>query len=408
MSRPTFIDLFAGAGGFSLGAELSGGNVTHAVEIDAWACKTLGRNHSGTAVTQRDITQISDTWIRRNIPKHPNFIIGGPPCQGFSHAGPARKDPKDPRNSLFKEFIRFVRIADPETAIIENVPGLLRAKTAAGKPVQEVIVSEFEKIGYTVSILLLDAHLYGVPQIRRRVFFVASQSLGLITAPHPTNASDEIATLYALPKTLTVRDAISDLPLVDVGDDAEAVRYSREPQNEFQRLMRRFAGSTVRNHQPMSHTSRLIARFRNILPGQSQSHVSIEHAPRMRLKGRTEPATYDQNNRRMYWDRPCHTIAASFYANFLHPELHRNFTPREGARIQTFPDHYVFEGKATVVSAKLLAREGRDAERHLSQYNQIGNAVPPFLAQQVVSHVLKLKGQRGTQTLPKARLAATG
>ncbi|MEJ7717158.1 MAG: DNA cytosine methyltransferase [Thermoleophilaceae bacterium] len=91
----------------------------------------------------------------------------------------------------------------------------------------------------------------------------------------------------------------------------------------------------------------------------------------------------------MFWDRPCHTLPASFYATFVHPELHRNFTPREGARIQSFPDSYVFHGKPTVVSQKLLAREGRHAERHLGQYNQIGNAVPPLLAQAVVNAVLK-------------------
>jgi DNA (cytosine-5)-methyltransferase 1 len=90
----------------------------------------------------------------------------------------------------------------------------------------------------------------------------------------------------------------------------------------------------------------------------------------------------------MFWDRPCHTIAASFYANFVHPHLNRNFTPREGARLQSFPDAYVFRGKPTVVSQKLLAREGREAERHLCQYNQIGNAVPPVLGAAVVRAVV--------------------
>jgi DNA (cytosine-5)-methyltransferase 1 len=104
--------------------------------------------------------------------------------------------------------------------------------------------------------------------------------------------------------------------------------------------------------------------------------------------GEISGKVYDQNNRRMHPDRPCHTIPASFYANFVHPFQHRNFTPREGARLQSFPDWFVFEGKPTVVSHKLLAREGRTDEKHLCQYNQIGNAVPPFLAKAIAGNLL--------------------
>jgi DNA (cytosine-5)-methyltransferase 1 len=396
MPRPIFIDLFAGAGGFSLGAEWCGGKVTHALEIDDWACQTLARNHPETEVFKSDIRSRTTSWIRRHVPKYPDFVIGGPPCQGFSHAGPSRKDPKDPRNSLFREFLRFVRVLEPGTAIIENVPGLLRAKTAAARPVSEVVLEEFAKLGYATSIWELDAHLYGVPQIRRRVFFVASQVFSVLCAPPPTHSPEGPSSLFHLPRARTVRDAISDLPIVDVGDNADTRPYQFAPQNDYQRLMRRSSGRIVRNHQPMHHTARLIARFKTIRPGQSQSDVSSEHAPRARTRWESSPAAYDQNNRRMHWDRPCHTIAASFYANFLHPELHRNFTPREGARIQSFPDHYIFEGKPTVVSAKLLAREGRHAEKHLSQYNQIGNAVPPLLAQHVISHALANKSRRNS------------
>ena len=123
--------------------------------------------------------------------------------------------------------------------------------------------------------------------------------------------------------------------------------------------------------------------------GQSGSDVPDHLKPYKRnSNGIISDKVYDQNNRRMHPDKPCHTIPASFYANFVHPYKDRNFTAREGARIQTFPDYYVFKGKPTVVSHKLLAREGRFDEKYLCQYNQIGNAVPPMLAKAVADNIL--------------------
>lgn len=385
---PVAVDLFAGAGGFSLGAEYAGYDVAQAVEIDAWACETLSRNHPQTAVHEADLRELSDAWVTRQLHRSPDLLIGGPPCQGFSHAGPSRKDPKDPRNSLFREFVRVARLLEPKLLVMENVPGILRAKTSEGEPVAEIIEGELRALGYEIRRYVLEAERFGVPQTRRRVFFVGSEDLELpdeIAATH----GDALELSTELDPVLTVRDAIFDLPRVEVGHRAESVEYVGPPENRFQEQMREGAAPELLNHVPMRHSARTVQRFKEIRPGQSQSHVTDEAlAPRRRVRPAGSPArTYDQNNRRMHWDRPCHTLAASFYANFVHPELHRNFTPREGARIQTFPDRYVFAGKPTVVSAKLLSREGRHAERHLCQYNQIGNAVPPFLGQALLEGV---------------------
>lgn len=383
------IDVFAGAGGFGLGAEAGGCVVEHAIEIDAWACDTLRHNRPAMRVTQADIRGLSDQWFRSEIPRYPDLLIGGPPCQGFSHAGPARKDPRDPRNSLFQEFIRAARLLEPAGVIIENVPGLLRALTADGRSVRGIIEEELQLLGYSTVCLVLQAERYGVPQLRRRVFFVGVAQGAPPDCVTPTHAEAPTLLDGQLAPVLTLRDAISDLPVVDVGDAREPIAYQGPPRNAFQRAMREGAGPQLFNHVPMRHSARVIQRFRQIAPGQSQSHVSREHAPRLRVRTAEDgPSAYDQNNRRMHWDRPCHTLAASFYANFVHPELHRNFTPREGARIQTFPDSYEFKGKPTVVSAKLLTKEGRLAERHLCQYNQIGNAVPPLLARALVDAAL--------------------
>jgi DNA (cytosine-5)-methyltransferase 1 len=180
--------------------------------------------------------------------------------------------------------------------------------------------------------------------------------------------------------TPTLWDAISDLPEIEAGEGAEQMEYAIPPQTEFQRLLRENT-SHLYNHKAMSHSKRMVERFKSMSWGDSTSDVP-EHLMPLKRNGNGEKSekAYDQNNRRMYADRPCHTIAASFYANFVHPYINRNFTPREGARIQSFPDWYIFKGKPTVVSHKLLQREGRFTEKHLCQYNQIGNAVPPLLA----------------------------
>lgn len=392
------VDLFAGAGGFSLGFREAGFVVEHALEVDAWAAETLETNHAaeGTRVWCVDIRAVSDSVVKREI-SQPDVIIGGPPCQGFSIANKG-KDPRDPRNSLFREFIRFVRLLEPRIVLMENVTGILRARTATGRKVIDIIEGELRALGYDVHTAVLDASEYGVPQIRKRVFICASADGPISPTPPKTHYYPESVdnpslfdsdTAASMSPVVTLWEAISDLPHVDVGDSEEFLPYTSPPANDYQRRMR--AQSTgVWNHVPMRHSKRMVERFKRIGWGQSQSDVPAEHAPRARnSNGRKLGGRYDQNNRRMHPHRPCHTIPASFYANFVHPYLHRNFTAREGARIQSFPDHYVFRGKATVVSHKLLAREGRHDEAKLCQYNQIGNAVPPLLAEALARHIAR-------------------
>ena len=139
----------------------------------------------------------------------------------------------------------------------------------------------------------------------------------------------------------------------------------------------------------MNHTQRMVERFATMTWGSSGKDVPKHLQPRQRNSKEIAQKIYGQNNRRLYPDKPCHTIPASFYANFFHPYQHRNFTAREGARIQSFPDSFKFMGKPTVISHKLLSREGRLGEKHLCQYNQIGNAVPPLLGQAIADNILK-------------------
>lgn len=388
------LDIFAGAGGFSLGFSLARNfEVIGAIEIDKWASETFEVNHPKAKVLQGDIQQYSEKHLLDYFADSaPDIILGGPPCQGFSICTKNAGDPKDPRNSLFTEFIRLGKIFHPQIMIMENVPNLVKAKTHKKELVIDIILKELERLGYYVYYEILSATDYSIPQIRKRLFVIASQEELENPFPQPThtidNATGSLFDGY-LQKCPTLWEAISDLPELESGEGAEILEYSTSPQHEYQHQMRE-GSEKVFNHKAMNHTKRMIERFKSMSWGESVSDVPDHLKPLQRNgNGEISGKVYDQNNRRMHPDKPCHTIAASFYANFVHPFKHRNFTPREGARIQSFPDYYVFKGKPTVVSHKLLQREERFDEKYLCQYNQIGNAVPPLLAKALAENLFK-------------------
>lgn len=396
-SRPIAIDLFAGAGGFGLGFEMAGFSVPLSVEIDAWACDTLRYNHPNMMVIQQDIRELNTANSIKDICIfQPDVVIGGPPCQGFSIAGPAQKDPKDPRNSLFLNFAQWISFLQPKAFVMENVKGLLSRKNVEGIKVIDIIKKTFEEIGYFVEVWLLNAAEYGVPQIRERIFVVGNkkgQTLGIPPKTHCLDLSNvksiqlSMIDTISLHPALTLWDAISDLPPLKTCEGVEEQPYISQAQNDYQKWIRH-GSQTLYNHVAMEHSERLVERFKHIRWGESSSDVPKEHRARRRSgNGEISEKTYDQNNRRLNPYKPSHTIAASFYANFIHPFQHRNLTAREGARVQSFPDNYRFLGKKTVVSHNLLHREHRFNEKFLCQYNQVGNAVPPILAKVIATHL---------------------
>jgi DNA (cytosine-5)-methyltransferase 1 len=396
MNKPTVIDLFAGAGGFGLGFKLAGYDVVFSLEIDKWAVDTLHTNNPNMVVVQDDIRNYqSSTEIGSICQFAPDIVIGGPPCQGFSIAGPAKKDPKDPRNSLFKNFAYWVNYLYPQIFIMENVKGLLSRKNANREPVIDIISKTFVDLGYQVEVWILNSAEYGVPQTRERMFIVGNRTgIEKINPPPVTHISNKSQTSMfsknELSPIVSLWDAISDLPELEAGQGDEKQLYTNSPVSGYQ-LWARGKQDNLYNHVAMKHSKRLIERFKQIGWGESSADVPLDYMPRTRNgNGKLSETAYDQNNRRLYPYKPSHTVAASFYANFIHPFQHRNITAREGARIQSFPDNYKFMGKKTVVSHKLLHREGRIEDKHLCQYNQIGNAVPPLLAKSIGEHIKRL------------------
>jgi DNA (cytosine-5)-methyltransferase 1 len=382
------LDLFAGAGGFSLGFQLAGYDVVGAIELDEWAAETFSYNHPDSKVLVGDIASVTDDFLLNTYNDcPPDIILGGPPCQGFSICTKNAGDPSDPRNSMFTQMIRFGKLFQPQLIIIENVPNLLKAKTKSGEYVIKIIVTELKALGYHVYHDVLEATAYGVPQIRKRLVVIASKKP--LINPFPTETHCPANNLFGYKITPSLWDAISDLPVIEACEGSEEMDYTLESQNEYQSLMRE-CSNKLYNHKAMMHSKRMVERFSVMKWGQSAADVP-EHLMPFKRNGNGELAktAYDQNSRRMFPNEPCHTIPASFYANFVHPYRNRNFTAREGARIQSFPDWYRFLGKPTVVSQKLLEKEGRTAEKHLCQYNQIGNAVPPLLSKAIAINIRK-------------------
>ncbi len=365
------IDLFAGCGGLSLGFEMAGFKVLAAVEMDEWASETYQKNHTDTKMIKSDITKVqylSDIVDKETIV---DGIIGGPPCQGFSLSG--NRDKNDPRNSLFMEFVRFVRFFKPKFFVMENVTGILSMKTKDNHFVKDIILKEFSDVGYNVEIFKLNAADFGVPQSRTRVFFIGLEK----SIPFDKNKIEPKGFTFGDDQR-TIDDAIMDLPKIEAGEGEAVMNYTSRPFTKYQEWARKNS-DMVYNHIAMRHTPRLVERFAQIKFGQSVADVSQEFQQRKRGNAKIiSGKTYSQNNMRPFPNKPSPTIPASFQSNFIHPHFNRNYTAREGARLQSFPDDYIFYGKRTTMSW----------EKHLSQYQQIGNAVPPLLAKAIATSII--------------------
>lgn len=344
MQSKKVIDLFCGCGGFSRGFENAGFEV--ALAIDNWndAIETFNVNHKHPVGVTKNIYDFTNDEIKSFAKKNNVIgIIGGPPCQGFSMVG--KREANDERNTLYLQYVRFVEQIKPEFFILENVKGLLTLKKGYFK---KEIIERFSELGYNVTYKVLRACDYGVPQKRERVFFV-----GLRKDKFKDKFFD-----YPLPQKHIVgtEEALSDLPSLDNHEDP--TQYKTKPQNNFQKLMRE-KSNNIKNNEVTNHSEQT-KKIISMIPDGG----NIKSLPEEYYKVRN----YSSAFKRMNSKEPSTTIDCG-HRNYFHYKENRIPSVRESARIQSFSDDFVFLGSKT------------------SQYTQVGNAVPPLLAQSMANAV---------------------
>lgn len=385
------VDLFAGAGGLSCGLQLAGFTPLLANEWVPQYAETYKLNHPNTEVIVGDVREVSETDLKRKlgvVEGEIDLVAGGPPCQGFSINAPIRSL-GDERNHLFKDFLRVVSSLKPKAVLIENVPGIVSLGRGT---VVEQIYQELQSIGYSVKHRILFAGHYGVPQMRfRTVFLGIRQFGGDITFPEPQYNAKAVANftgarelclsvppLFAqmLKPHTTVWDAMSDLPEIQNGTTLSPKRYATPPQNAYQEYLR------TNNAELTAHCSAKVAqvnldRLKHISQGGSWRDIPYDLLPAGLKRARRSDHT--KRYGRLHPDALCSTVLTKcdpHWGSFFHPTQDRIISIREAARIQSFPDHYLFSGSLT------------------QQYEQVGNAVPPLLGKAVGDELAKLLGGR--------------
>lgn len=370
--KPQVLDLFAGAGGFSLGLHAAGFHTVAAVDRHMLAVETLKANFEslGTVVLQRDLSRYTPQELIRDLKDQGHaakfdVIIGGPPCQGWSSVGrgklrslvkgvDGKRIVNDPRNRLYKRFLGFVRHFKPKVFIMENVSGMLSHN---GKNFAELIAQQFHTLGYRVTWGLANAADYGVPQSRRRLIFVGVRSDLRVTFRFPQGNA----------KRVTLRDAIGDLPIIRNGSQMWRREYKpRKRLGSYARLMRRKADANfIYDHVCRTQNAQDVEAFGLLREGGKYVELPA------RFK-RYRDDIFRDKYRKLRWDDISGCVTAHLSRDcytHIHPSQARTISVREAARIQSFPDSFHFSGSMG------------------DKFRLIGNAVPPILAKEIAKAV---------------------
>jgi len=362
------IDLFSGAGGLSQGFRDAGCDIISAVEINKNLSQTFRNNFKKTKIFEEDISKVKSKDLLVNESKV-DIVIGGPPCQGFSMSGKRIRGNgiflNDKRNKLFKEFVRIINDLKPKIFLMENVPGILNIFQGKTK---NQILSIFESIGYDAKVKVLLAADYGVPQLRKRAFFIGN-NLGIdpeFLFPPKINKD-----------YITVEDAIFDLPFIKSGQGEFETIYKKKPSTEYQKKMR--AGvKKLYNHISTKHDDKIINIIKMLKEGEGRNNLPKKFQTK---------SIHSGSYMRIIKNKPSYTITTRFdtppVGRVTHPIADRALTAREAARLQSFPDDFIFIGKRTHVGI------------------QIGNAVPPLLAYEIAKNLKNRLSLNDKNQIPK-------
>lgn len=340
MAEPVFVDVFSGAGGLTAGLTAAGWRC--ALAIDNWkeAIETHRLNFEGHPATCIDVKRLDARTLATKLDGRPDWLVGGPPCQGFSTVGKRMWD--DDRNDLFTEFMRIARILEPPNLLIENVLGLRDMGATAA------VLELFGGLGYSMTCHVLTAAEHGVPQLRRRVVFVGSRDGLACKPPRPSRQAGSYTTVW---------DAIGDLP--EVGPSETATEYDTPPFTEYQERMRE-ESTTIQGHTVSAHPPKLVKAISFIPDGGNRFSIPDGYQPK---------SGFHNSYSRLNSAQPAVAVTSNLGkpsgTRCIHPFQNRGLTAREGARLQSFPDRFHFVGG--IVSQRL----------------QIANAVPPLLAKAV-------------------------
>lgn len=359
------IDLFAGVGGLSYGFEHDPDfEVVAANEILKPMATAYHLNNPNVKVYNRDIKDLSINDFEKDLGLKKgdiDVIVGGPPCQAYSTVGKRLID--DPRGKLFQEYFRVLTEVMPKVFVFENVKGML--SMMKGELI-DTVISLFESIGYEVQYKVLNAADYGAPQIRERVIIIGTLEHGkTFIYPEPThseNAQKSSLLASQLKPWVTLGEAIGDLPSLKSGQSA--TKYLQPPQNDYQKLMRVNCGSELTEHSCPKNGDHLVKLMEALPEGGSPKDIPEELRPK---------SGFGNTYCRLWWNKPSTTITRNLgtpsSSRCIHPRDPRPLTTREGARLQGFPDDYIFFGSRS--------------EKNL----QIGNAVPTFLSKAIMESV---------------------
>jgi DNA (cytosine-5)-methyltransferase 1 len=388
---PTAVDLFSGAGGLSEGLTRAGFRVLLALDHDPVALRTYRLNHPAVPdnrILCRDIKSLRPGELRKLVGRGCiDLLAGAPPCQGFSHAGFRSKVTqtgyrlgRDERNFLFEHMVAAALELRPRMFLMENVPGMQSAREGNLSFLEAAAHMLEETGGFKTTIWQTNASAHGVPQDRLRYFLVASSTGDLPSVPleeYQNHRHD--FDVDALPP-VTVEEAIFDLPARSAGQGFAVERFSRQlPERDarFRRYLTKFRilseSRLLYNHTVRYNNARDLELYSLLRPGEDSIHIIERHRRPDLMRYRRD--AFDDKYERLRADRTSKTIVAHLAKDgngYVHPTQVRSISVREAARLQSFRDDYVFCGTAS------------------DQWTQVGNAVPPLLAEKIARSLLQV------------------